>query len=189
MDYYDKFANEFFERSVSADLEEMYRHFLPHVTRGGKILDIGAGSGRDILHFRQQGYEVLGLEPFRELAALGRSYSGGEIVEVLLENTDFNSEFDGVWACASLLHFRKVDLPHIFQKIEKALKKDGALYCSFKAGHFEGIREQRYFTDLSKQELKRLIEENTELVAQKIWTSHEERDSESIQWINGLFIK
>ena len=38
--------------------------------------------------------------------------------------------------------------------MERALKKDGAVYVSFKYGTFEGERNGRYFTDMTMDRLQ-----------------------------------
>jgi len=65
--------------------------------------------------------------------------------------------YDGIWACASLLHVPKERLTELFCKLYNALKADGILYVSFKYGENEEIRNGRYFTDLTEQELDRTM--------------------------------
>ena len=50
---------------------------------------------------------------------------------------DFNNEFDGLWACASLLDIARQELNAILSRITKALKPGGVLYLSFKHGDCE----------------------------------------------------
>jgi hypothetical protein len=46
VDYYNRNATEFFERTINADMSDTYDIFLKHVKPAGKILDAGCGSGR-----------------------------------------------------------------------------------------------------------------------------------------------
>lgn len=46
-------------------------------------------------------------------------------------NINFENEFDGVFACASLLHLNNEDLKTALFKISKALKNKGIFFCSF----------------------------------------------------------
>lgn len=48
----------------------------------------------------------------------------------------------------------------MFGKIFQALRKNGILYVSFKYGSFEGMRNGRYFTDMTEEKLAYLLEKN-----------------------------
>jgi SAM-dependent methyltransferase len=47
-------------------------------------------------------------------------------------NLKFDNEFDGIWACASLVHFNEVKVIKAIQEFAKALKVNGILYISLK---------------------------------------------------------
>ena len=44
--YYESNAERYAEETLSADMSEQYRRFLPLLKNGAKILDVGSGSGR-----------------------------------------------------------------------------------------------------------------------------------------------
>ena len=46
--------------------------------------------------------------------------------------------YDGVWACACLLHVPRDELSDILGRIRGALKRDGVFYASFKVGEGDG---------------------------------------------------
>jgi len=71
-------------------------------------------------------------------------------VRLLLSDLDFDSEFSGVWACASLLHVPRLELPNIIKKVSIALKEGGVLYASFKYGLGERNKEERLFSDYTE---------------------------------------
>lgn len=56
-----------------------------------------------------------------------------------------------------LLHVPSVGLSGILSKVAAALKTGGYFYESFKQGEFEGERNGRYFTDLTKEKLEALL--------------------------------
>lgn len=51
IDYYNSNAAQYFNNTVDVDMTECCDRFLKYVTPGGRIIDIGAGSGRDIKYF------------------------------------------------------------------------------------------------------------------------------------------
>ena len=98
--------------------------------------------------------------PFREMRFQG------------LSSTD---RYNGIWACASLLHLPKWELADVFGRISAALRSEGVLYASFKYGTNEGERGGRYFTDFDEEEFRRFAEPFPELVIRKLWTSADAR--------------
>ena len=107
-----------------------------------------------------------------------------------LEDRSFDNEFDGIWACTSLLHVGSKQLPDIMKKMYTALKKDGVIYVSFKYGTFEGERDGRYFTDLTENTFAELIREIKELRIEEVWTSTDVRPGrEEQKWLNIILRK
>lgn len=45
--YYNKYAQAFIDRTFELDLTHLTDGFLEHIPDGGRILDLGCGSGRD----------------------------------------------------------------------------------------------------------------------------------------------
>lgn len=58
INYYGENAEQYFKKTVDIDMTENCDWFIKHVIPGGKIIDIGAGSGRDILYFKSKGFRV-----------------------------------------------------------------------------------------------------------------------------------
>ena len=157
LDYYDRIAEEFAADTRDADVGELHALFLSHLPAGGRILDLGCGSGRDSRLFRDKGYEVVAVDGSRELCKIASSLIGQEVLCRTFEELDFEEEFDGVWACASILHVPSERLPGVIARISRALKRGGFFYASFKYGVFEGERNGRYFTDLDEAGFAELI--------------------------------
>ena len=101
------------------------------------------------------------------------------------DELDFDQAFDGVWACASLLHVPYAELTGIFKKIAAALKPGGFFSASFKYGDFEGERNGRYFTDLDEERLKNLLEPVAGLtVVETFITGDVREDRGEEKWLN-----
>ena len=57
--------------------------------------------------------------------------------------------YDGIWACASLLHLREKELLHFFGHLNLYLKEDGIIYVSGKNGISTGkAADGRYFLEV-----------------------------------------
>ena len=48
---------------------------------------------------------------------------GQPVISMTFDKFDYEAEFDGIWACASLLHVPSSDIHDVLIKIERALKK------------------------------------------------------------------
>lgn len=63
------------------------------------------------------------------------------------EEMTWRERFDGIWACASLLHVSRSELPAVLGNFHRALKTGGVMYASFKYGGGEEERLGRFFKE------------------------------------------
>lgn len=90
-----------------------------------------------------------------------------------------------IWACASILHVAKNELPDILQRMYNALKPNGIIYASFKYGEFEGVRNGRYFSDFTEGSFCKMVKGIRGLVIEKMWITGDVRDGrEEEKWLN-----
>ena len=104
---------------------------------------------------------------------------------MLFEELNTIEAYDGIWACASILHVEKANLPNVMKAMAVATKKGGIIYTSFKYGNFEGVRNGRFFTYLTEESFGELLRNVPELKIEKLWISADvraERGEE--QWLN-----
>ncbi len=187
IDYYNKYAAKEFEETVNQDMSEIMREFLNNLEEGDTILDLGCGSGRDSLTLYELGYDVTPLDASAEMCKLAEIHTGLDVLQMTFEQMDFDDVFDGIWACASLLHAPKKELSGILTKIARALNDKGILYMSFKLGDFEGFRGERYFSDFTADSISQLLRENGRFDILKLWETDDIRSGHSdVRWLNVL---
>lgn len=187
IDYYNKYAAKEFEETVNQDMSEIMREFLNYLEEGDTILDLGCGSGRDSLTLYELGYDVTPLDASSEMCKLAEIHTGLDVLQMTFEQIDFDDVFDGIWACASLLHTPKKELSGILTKIARALNEKGILYMSFKLGDFEGFRGERYFSDFTSDSISQLLRENGRFEILKLWETEDIRSGHSdVRWLNVL---
>ena len=132
--YYESNAEHYAAETFSADMSEQYQSFLPLLKKRAKILDVGSGSGRDAYYFQRHGYEVTALEPSKNLCREIRKVFSGEIVCSDIQSYQPTERYDGIWACASLIHLQEEEVLCFFRKIDMYLNDNGIVYVSGKNG-------------------------------------------------------
>ena len=190
IEFYNKNAVEFFNGTVSADMTITCDKFLKHVILGGKILDAGCGSGRDSIYFMKRGNQVVSFDASEQMVKLSSELTGQNTLLMQFEDIDYQDEFDGVWACASLLHVAKIEIIDVLNKIVRSLKENGILFASFKYGDGEVIRDQRLFNSYNENDLQKMLNDVENLKVIEVWTTQDVRPGrESEKWINCLCIR
>ena len=119
---YDQIAAQFAARHCGSDLSEQLDRFCARLRPGARVLDLGCGPGRDTLSLAARGFWALGLDlsagMLREAAARGVKL----LVQADSRALPFASgALNGIWACASLLHLPKADLPAALAEAHRAL--------------------------------------------------------------------
>ena len=185
LDYYNSKAKDFVTDTVAVAFTEMQDTFLEYIPKGGRILDFGCGSGRDTKYFISKGYYVDATDGSEELCINASEYTAIKKKQKLFEELDEVELYDGVWACASILHVEKKQLPEILKKIATATKKGGVVYTSFKYGEFEGIRNGRFFTYLTEESFGEILRSVSDLAIEKLWISADVRAERGEErWLN-----
>ena len=129
--------------------------FLALLPAGGMVLELGTGNGRDAAAMLAAGFAVTPSDASPELAAEARSRLGVPVRIMAFHELDDVSAYDGIWACACLLHAPRAELTDDLARIFRALRPGGHLVASFKAGNSEG-RDTfgRYYNYLAAAELE-----------------------------------
>ena len=189
LDYYNENAEAFVQGTLNADMSEHYQRFLACLPPRSSILDLGCGSGRDTLYFLSQGYAVEATDGSEEVCKLAENNIGKPVRCLRFEDLDYQSVFDGVWACASLLHVTKADMPSIMQLVSRAIKANGVLYASFKYGVGESYSGDRFFNYYTEDDIAVLLKD-TGLQCKEYWVSEDVRqDRKDERWLNLIAVK
>lgn len=190
IDYYNNYAQEYAEKTLHLQLDEQWDEFTANIKPKGRILDIGCGSGRDMIKFQKLGFSTEGLEASPAMAKIARHNSGLQVHELPIEKISFNERFDGVWACASLLHVHADNLALVIEAILKSLKSDGHFYFSLKLGEGQ-IRDsnERLFVYHNERSLRTLLSKFENINIIKIWTTADSAKREGSRWINCIIKK
>lgn len=189
MNYYDNNARAFYDGTVNVEMSSLYEEFLPHLKPGSFILDAGCGSGRDSSAFKTLGFKVHAIDASHELALLAENLIAQPVEVTTFQKFNSPHSFDGIWACASLLHVPLAELPLTLNNLANTLKPKGLFYCSFKYGNEEVERGGRKFTNLNETLLDVILQDSP-LSVQKTWQTTDLRQGrEDGKWLNAILIK
>lgn len=189
-DYYNKYAKDFVENTLNADMKDIYKRFEKYLNQGDKILDLGCGSGRDSLYFIKKGYNVIAVDYAEELIKMATKLLNKEVLHMDMRDLDFNEEFDGIWACASILHINRDDIEKVIGNCEKSLKDNGIFYLSFKYGDKEEVRRGRYFNYYNEESFQCLIDQLPHLNMMEMWRTVDVREGREDEiWLNVILKK
>ncbi len=190
LDYYNEQSAQFTGSTVDLEFSEIQDRFLSHLNPGALILDFGCGSGRDSRYFLKKGFRVEATDGSEEMVRIATETAGIPVRQMLFQELDENEKYDGIFACASILHVPYAELKDILVRMRKAAKTGGFLYVSFKYGDYEGYRNGRYFTDLKEDRFHELLEQAGGLEIVEEWISSDARPGrDDEKWLNAILRK
>ena len=145
LDFYNQHADSYIEQTRNVKMHALYKRFtgqLPSTSMVSQhILDLGCGSGRDSFWFSNKlGVKVTAIDGSSELIKRNQAhYSASSINWQHLKfedirHQDWENQFTGIWACASLLHLPPNELPNLIVSLLDTLVSGGVMYASFKHG-------------------------------------------------------
>ena len=133
--------------------------FAEYLKDDAYVLDLGCGTGRDSLYFKEKGFKVKCIDGSVNMCKIASEALGQEVENKNYLDIDYKDLFDGVFACASLLHLKDEDLKIVLKKVYDSLKFNGIMYASFKYGNDERFEDGRFFNDMTLDKFNRLMNE------------------------------
>ncbi|NLN45390.1 MAG: class I SAM-dependent methyltransferase [Clostridiaceae bacterium] len=209
--YYETDGDRFVRETRDVDLSGVYDPFVKRLPPGALVLDAGCGAGRDTVAFVRMGYRVAAFDASAAMVAATEETLTALVpvqraqAHVLLSRfedfvptgtfpdgvgLDPGTRFDGIWACASLLHVRRSELSGVMRRFADLLVPGGVFYTSFKYGDEEILRNNRYFNGYDEPAFARLLADlpGLHLVHQAI-TRDVRPGRENERWLNNYLVK
>ena len=190
LNYYNTNAKSFVSSTLAVDFSQTQDKFLHLLPPTASILDFGCGSGRDTKYFLDAGMQVDATDGSEELCRLASEYTGIPVQQMLFEDLDAKAQYDGIWACSSILHLPKDVLKDVLKKMIAALKENGIIYTSFKYGMFEGERNGRFFTDFTEETFREFVSDVDKIKIEESWITGDVRPGRGDErWLNLILRK
>jgi SAM-dependent methyltransferase len=175
--FYNENANKLAQQYLSKSFDEVHQSWaqlLPAVIKNAhaRILDIGAGSGRDAKHIAQLAarthgtenkIQIVAVEPANLLAELGARQTTGLNVKWLTDSlpalsviTKQEVSFDLILLSAVWMHIPVSDRARSIRKLANLLKPGGKLVISLRHGQTIDDCKERKMHTVCADELKQL---------------------------------
>ena len=199
--FYNEHADAYIGQTRQTDLHALYDAFVSQLPIDIKmpqhILDVGCGSGRDSFWFSNKlGMKVTAIDGSSELMKRNQAYYSTSNIDWRflkfedIKHQNWQNQFTGIWACASLLHLPFNELPNILKDLMETLVSGGVIYASFKHGDNERWEGDRFFCDMNEDRfLEALQQINLKNLSYEIWITADHQVGRDIDWFNILLIK
>ena len=150
--------NAYYHRTLELPPPGRCDWFLNNVSKGGSILDFGAGTGRYAAAFKRDrpDLEVDALEINPEALRLLKTRSGIHTIEQRFEHFKPSKNYDAVWAKDCLFFLGNTQLSATLGQLHAALKPGGGICASFIKAD-EKPNPSKMFLRHSEQELRELF--------------------------------
>ncbi len=156
---------------------------------GDRVLDVGAGSGRDAKWMHEQGADVYALEPCDELRELGGVYTGPNVTWINDELPTLNRvqgigvRFDLILVSAVWMHLAPSYRARAFRKLSNLLAPNGRLVITLRHGAFD---DERLGYEVSVAELEQFAKD-TALLVKIVRDGEDEMQRSSVRWQTVVF--
>ena len=195
LSYYSANANEVAWRYESAP-SSLADRFASAFASGGRILDIGCGSGRDLAELARQGFQPYGMDGTPELVQLAQQFHPeltGRVVQGLLPDSlvPFGGDFDGVLCSAVLMHIEPMHLPAVVAFFKNCMKPGGKLLYSVPSKRLDAISagnrdaSGRLFIPDSAGYLQSLFEDAGYKLLES-WGNSDSLGRNEVEWVSVL---
>ena len=182
LSWYRDNAIQYAEETRNSLVLDALWEFLSRMKEGGTILDYGSGSGRDSAYFLDKGFSVDSLDGSAEMKAQAERLFGIKVKLSSFLSLEEKEKYDGIWAQASILHLEEHDLRVALTLIERALKRDGVFYSSFRKGEGDGYENGRWYTNMTERRFLSFLPAS--LYVEKIWESQDVRPGVNRTWLS-----
>jgi SAM-dependent methyltransferase len=147
-EFYESNADAYAELTLAGDVAELWSLLDGRVTPGSRVLDLGAGAGRDLKELRSRGYRAIGMDLSLALATIAKRVSCQPMVVADMHALPFRpASFDVVWSVASLSHIHRDEISALLQSIRAVLRTGGIFIVSVREGTGDLIDTKgRYFS-------------------------------------------
>ncbi|MDB1124235.1 class I SAM-dependent methyltransferase [Vibrio algarum] len=183
--FYDENSRQLSKQYNDLEFETVHNSwsmFWP--SRGERVLDVGAGSGRDALWMANRGADVIAIEPSLSMLSEGRKTTGSKVTWLsdelpsLKKIENLAIRFDLILVSAVWMHLAPTHRARAFRKLSNLLSPNGKLVISLRHGEFSDGRKGY---PVSVEEIE-VFAKDTALLVKHISSSEDSRERKEVTW-------
>lgn len=150
----ERTADEWYKEEI---LKPTILDFISLLPDHPRILDLGCGPGHESMRLASTGADVVGVDFSKECIRIARERCPRCKFDVLdFRQLDLRyGKFQGVFACASLIHIEPEILPDVIRRIRNILADNGYLAILVQDG--EGIDISKSLLEVDGRKLQRTV--------------------------------
>ena len=159
---YDKKISDY-KKLISKELKDTNLDiFMNMIERGGKVLDLGCGTGSASLELSKRGFLPFPVDASLEMIKVVEALLKIKARKISFDEIDEHNFYHAIWANFSLLHTTKNKFSDILKILFSALKEKGILFFSLKRGVGESRDKLgRFYSYYEKSEVEKYLEKAT----------------------------
>ena len=159
---YDKKISDY-KKLISKELKDTNLDiFMNMIESGGKVLDLGCGTGSASLELSKRGFLPFPVDASLEMIKVAEALLKIKARKISFDEIDEHNFYHAIWANFSLLHTTKNKFSDILKILFSALKEKGILFFSLKRGVGESRDKLgRFYSYYEKSEVEKYLEKAT----------------------------
>ena len=159
---YDKKISDY-KKLISKELKDSNLDiFMNMIKSGGKVLDLGCGTGSASLELSKRGFLPFPVDASLEMIKVAEALLKIKAKKISFDEIDEHNFYHAIWANFSLLHITKNKFSDILKILFSALKEKGILFFSLKQGVGESRDKLgRFYSYYEKSEVEKYLEKAT----------------------------
>jgi len=159
---YDKKISDY-KKLISKELKDTNLDiFMNMIESGGKVLDLGCGTGSASLELSKRGFLPFPVDASLEMIKVAEALLKIKARKISFDEIDEHNFYHAIWANFSLLHTTKNKFSDMLKILSSALKEKGILFFSLKRGVGESRDKLgRFYSYYEKSEVEKYLEKAT----------------------------
>lgn len=158
--FYELNADKYINESINLKMDNFYKYMQKYLLKKDDflMLDLGFGSGRDMIYFKNNGYKIKGVDSCSAFVNEARKKELDVSLEVLpnMDNIE-NEKYDLIYSIGLVMHLNESERLNLFNNIKLKLKKNGLFVLSYNTQNRENDKERLFYT-LSKDKINKEVD-------------------------------
>lgn len=187
MNFYKNNAKHLIDRYNNTAISNLQALYIKHIPKNSNVLDIGFGSGRDLVFLEKNGFDIWGIdatdyfvEHIKKKISTKKSHFYQSLLPNIILGKEFTNFFTGILCIAVWMHLDKEDYLLTIKNISSILKEDGVIILSFSNG-VRKTSDERHFENIDIEYLLKLFYSQGYSLVEKI-NSNDSLKRDELTW-------